>query len=199
VDEGERIASLLHPLRRRLLEELAEPDSAAGLARRLSLPRQRLNYHLRELEREGLVELVQERRKGNCTERLVRATARSYLLLPRSVGDPGAEAERVRDRFSSAYLLAVAARLIREVAELRSKAERAGTTLPTLTLQTDVRFASPAALHAFSEELATEVARLAARHHDDDAPGGRTFRFVLGAHPAPANQPVGSPGTAGET
>jgi DNA-binding transcriptional ArsR family regulator len=185
VDERAGIASLLNPLRRRLLEELAEPDSASGLARRLSLPRQRLNYHLRELEREGLLELVEERRRGNCTERIVRASARSYLLVPSSVGDPGAEAERVRDRFSSAYLIAVATRLIREVAGLRAKAQRDGTALPTFTLQTDVRFASPAALHAFTGDLAREVARLAARHHDEGTAAGRTFRFILGAHPAP--------------
>jgi DNA-binding transcriptional ArsR family regulator len=200
VDGRAGIASLLNPLRRRLLEELAEPDSASGLARRLSLPRQRLNYHLRELEREGLLELVEERRRGNCTERVVRASARSYLLVPSSVGDPGAEAERVRDRFSSAYLIAVATRLIREVAGLRAKARLDGTTVPTFTLQTDVRFASPAALHAFTEDLAREIARLAARHHDERTAAGRTFRFVLGAHPSPPGAasdtpPRGTPGT----
>ncbi|HEY7530061.1 MAG TPA: helix-turn-helix domain-containing protein [Gemmatimonadota bacterium] len=187
LEDDAQTAALLHPLRRRILEELAEPDSAAGLARRLSLPRQRLNYHLRELEREGLLQLVAERRRGNCTERLVRAAARSYLVVPRAVGDPGADPAGIRDRFSSAYLIAVATRLIREVAELRARSERNGTTVPTFTLQTDVRFASPAALHAFTEDLAREAARLAARHHDEHAPAGRTFRFVLGAHPAPSS------------
>ena len=62
--------------RLRLVRELVEPDSAAGLAKRLGLPRQRLNYHLRELEAAGLLELVEERRRGNCVERIVRAVAR---------------------------------------------------------------------------------------------------------------------------
>ena len=62
-------AALLDPVRQQLLAQLAEPDSAAGLARRLRLPRQRINYHLRALERAGLLELVEERRKGNCIER----------------------------------------------------------------------------------------------------------------------------------
>ena len=49
-----RARTLLDPERRRLVEALArEPDSASGLARRLGEKRQRLNYHLRLLERAG--------------------------------------------------------------------------------------------------------------------------------------------------
>ena len=61
---------------------MVTPDSASGLARKLEMTRQKLNYHLREMEKQGLVELFEEKKKGNCTERLVRATARSYLLRP---------------------------------------------------------------------------------------------------------------------
>ncbi|HVV18658.1 MAG TPA: helix-turn-helix domain-containing protein, partial [Pseudonocardiaceae bacterium] len=67
----------LDPMRARLLAELAEPGSATMLAARVGLPRQKVNYHLRELERHGLIELVEERRKGNVTERVMRATAAS--------------------------------------------------------------------------------------------------------------------------
>ena len=74
--------ALLQPGRIDLLRMLAEPDSAAGLARKLGLPRQQINYHLRELERHGLVELVEERRKGNVTERVLQATAASYVISP---------------------------------------------------------------------------------------------------------------------
>src|SRR5262245_31535920 len=99
-------ALVLQRTRRELLAQLSEPDSAAGLARRLGLPRQRLNYHLRELEREGLVECVEERRKGNCTERLLRATARSYVISPDALGLLGATPEASRDRFSTDFLVA---------------------------------------------------------------------------------------------
>ena len=72
----------LDPMRARLLGELAEPASATMLASRVGLPRQKVNYHLRALERHGLVELVEERRKGNCTERVLQATAASYVISP---------------------------------------------------------------------------------------------------------------------
>jgi hypothetical protein len=48
----------------------------------LALPRQQVGYHLRALEQAGLVELVEERRKGNCIERIVRAAACSYVISP---------------------------------------------------------------------------------------------------------------------
>lgn len=179
-----RAAMLLDPLRLRLLEGLREPDSAAGLARRLRLPRQRVNYHLRELEKQRLVELVGRRRRGNCTARLLRATARAFVISPAALGGVGADPAEVKDRFSAAYLLAVASRTLRDVGELDERAQKTGKRLATLTLESEVRFASADARAAFAEELAAAVARLAARYHDEKAPAGRTFRFVVAGHPA---------------
>lgn len=183
IQDPARAAALLDPLRLRLLERLRQPDSASGLARRLRLPRQKINYHLRELEKQRLVELVEERRKGNCIERVVRATALSYVIDPASLGRLAADPSQVQDRFSSAYLVAVAARAIRDLAVLRARAEKAARRLATFTLQTQVRFASARDRNAFAEELANAVARLAAKYHEEKAPGGRRFSFFLGAYP----------------
>ena len=188
VDEPERAAAMLHPLRLRILQELAEPDSATGLARRLKMPRQLLNYHLRQLEAEKLVELVEEQQKRGCTERLVRAVARSYLISPATLGSLATDPKQIQDEVSSTYLLAVAAQTIREVAALRERATQADKRLATLTLQVDVRFASAKSQNAFAKELAETVARLAAKYHDDDAQGGRRFRFVASAYPAPTGE-----------
>ncbi len=185
LDQPSQAAALLEPTRLRLMQELHEPASATELSRRLSEPRQRINYHLRELEKVGLVELVEERKRGNCMERVVRATARGYLVSPEVLGAIGATPANVQDRLSSAYLVAVCAETIREVGILRGRAERAGKKLPTLTLQTEVRFASPESMHAFAAELTDALARLSAKHHvagGDDA--GRLFKFTVGGYPA---------------
>ncbi|MCZ6917247.1 MAG: helix-turn-helix domain-containing protein [Gemmatimonadetes bacterium] len=187
IEDAEGAASVFNPLRRKILSELDEPDSAAGLARRFGMPRQQINYHLRQLEREGLVEAVGERKKRNCTERLVRAVARSYLISPAALGRLAIDPARVRDQASSAYLVAVAAQVIREVAALRDRADHTDKKLPTLTMQADVRFSSPDAQRAFAEELSQQVARLVAKYHDDETPDGRTFRVLVGAYPAPVN------------
>lgn len=187
VRRPEPAAVLLDPVRQLLLAHLSEPDSASGLARRLRLPRQRVNYHLRTLEQAGLVELVEERRKGNCLERVVRATARAFLISPEALGAVAPSAELGADRLSSAYLIAAAGRTIRDLAELESRARKAGKRLATLTLEADVRFASAASRAAFAEELADAVARLAAKYHDERAPGGRRFRLLAAVHPTPSD------------
>jgi hypothetical protein len=79
----------------------------------------------------------------------------------------------------------VAARAIRDLAALRSRADAAGKKIATLTLQADVRFASAGARHGFARELSSELARLAAKYHDETMPGGRRFRFFVGGYPDP--------------
>jgi DNA-binding transcriptional ArsR family regulator len=186
VRSPESAAALLDPARRQLLAHLKEPDSASGLARRLRLPRQRINYHLKVLEGAGLVELVEERRKGNCLERVVRATARAFIISPEALGELGPSPDLAADRLSSAYLVAAAGRAISDVAVLEDKARREGKRLATLTLEADVRFASAEARARFADELTEAVARLAARYHDERAPGGRRFRLLAAVHPVPA-------------
>lgn len=183
-------AAMLDPIRMQLLDRLREPDSAAGLARKMKLPRQKLNYHLRELEKEGLLELVEERRKGNCIERVLRATARSFVIDPAVLGNLGANPRELQDSFSSSYLIALAAKAIRDVAGLRARAQRAGKRLATFSLQSEVRFASAESRAAFFEELTAAIARLVSKYHDESEPSGRQFELVLGSYPAVQNSRV---------
>ena len=184
VADPDRAATALGPDRRRLLAALAEgPDSASGLAARLGDSRQRLNYHLRELERAGFVELLEERRKGNCVERVMRAKARHWLIDPGALAGLADGPLPPADRFSADYLVGLCARAIREVAGLTRKAARSRKRLATLALDAEVRLARPADFPAFAEELGRAVAEVIARHQDDDAPGGRRFRIVAGAWP----------------
>ena len=180
----EAAASMFSPIRRDILGALAEPGSATSVGQHLGLPRQKVNYHLRALEDAALVEHVENRQKGNCTERIVQATARHYLIAPSVLGALGATPAETADRFSSDHLAAVSGRTISELAELGERAARAEKRLPTLSLETGVRFASPEEQSAFMEELSNSVARLISRYHDEGAERGRWFRLVVGSHPA---------------
>jgi len=184
IQDARSAQALTNPMRLRILENLRRPDSASGLARKLNLPRQKINYHLRELEKKGLVEQVEERRKGNCVERIVRATARSYIINPEALGGLATDPEKIKDKFSSSYLIAVAAQIIRELATLRQRADKAKKKLSTFTLQTQIRFNSAAELNAFTEELSAAVTRLTAKYHDDKSEQGRTYKFTISAYPA---------------
>jgi DNA-binding transcriptional ArsR family regulator len=182
--DDDRAGAVLNPVRRRVLHALRSPGSATTVGAELGLPRQKVNYHLRALEELGLVEHVEDRRRGNCTERIVRATASHYLIDSSVLGDLGAIPQATADRFSSEHLAAVAARTVSEVGELRERSAAVQKRLATFSLETAVRFASPADQSAFVEGLANAVAQLVAHYHDADADGGRWFRVVVGAHPA---------------
>lgn len=173
----------LDPVRSRLLSELAEPASAAALAARMGIARQKINYHLRALEEHGLVRVAEERRWGGLTERRLVATATSYVISPAAMGPVATDPGRERDRLSASYLVALAARVIREVSVLLRRAREEGKRLPSLSLDTEIRFRSAEERAAFSRELTEAVARLAARYHDETAPGGRPHRLVVVAHP----------------
>lgn len=183
----------LEPVRARLLAELAVPASASGLAARVGLARQKVNYHLRALEAHGLVRVVEERRHGGLTERVLAASAASYVVAPGALGAAAVDPGRSGDRLSARYLIALAARVVGEVGELVRGAEEAGMRLPTLALDTEIRFRSPADRAAFTGELAAAVTALVARYHDESAPGGRRHRLMVGAHPLPAPDPATNP------
>ena len=175
--------------RARLLAALVEPASASTLAARSGLSRQKANYHLRALERHGLVELVEERRKGNCTERVLRATAASYVISPTALSAVAPDPSRAPDQLSARWLLAVAARLVREVGELITGASAAGRRLATFAIDSEIRFASAGDRAAFAEDLARAVTALAARYHDEAAEGGRRHRLVIALHPSITHRP----------
>jgi len=188
----------LDPIRSRLLAELAEPASAAALAQRVLLPRQKVNYHLRTLLDHGLVREVDTRKWGGLTERRVVATAQAYVVSPGALGPVEATPERAVDRLSASYLIALAARAVREVGGLVRRALARDQRLATLSIDTEIRFRSAAERAAFSAELTEAITGLAARYHDGDAPGGRSHRVVVFAHPLPS--PSGdAPGTSNHT
>jgi DNA-binding transcriptional ArsR family regulator len=174
----------LDPTRARLLAELSEPGSASSLAAKVGLPRQKVNYHLRALEEHGLVELIEERRKGNMTERVLRATAASYVISPVALSPLAPDPARSPDRLSARWLLAVAAKLVRDVGTLITGAAKAGKRVATFALDGEVRFASAADRAAFVEELTAAVTALVSKYHDEQAPEGRDHRVVVAVHPS---------------
>jgi DNA-binding transcriptional ArsR family regulator len=189
IDDPAAAVVALDPVRSSLLASLAtEPASASGVAARLGLPRQRVGHHLRALEDQGLVHQVDTRRHGGLTERVLAPSASAYVVSPAAMGGAGADPDRVPDRLSAAYLVALAGRAVREVGTLLRGAERAGKRLPTLSVDTDVRFRSPAEQRAFADELAAAVRSVVARYHDEDAAGGRWYRVVTYSHPRPPKE-----------
>ncbi|WP_457963399.1 helix-turn-helix domain-containing protein [Arthrobacter sp. D1-29] len=182
IESTKAAAAALDPVRARLLSELAVPASAGGLAARVGITRQKINYHLKALEEHGLVELFEERQHGGITERVLRASAASFVVSPAALSATAADPDANDDHLSVRYLVALAGRLMREVGAMARRADASGKGLPTLTIDTKIGFQSAADRAAFADDLTAAVLDLAARYHHDD---GRPHRLVVAAHPLP--------------
>ena len=182
IDNPATAAVALGSIRSRLLSELAAPASAATLATRIGLARQKVNYHLRALEAHGLVRLAEERKWGGLTERLLVATAASYVVSPSALGPVALNPNREIDRLSASYLIALGARIVRDVGDLVRRAKETGKRLATLAIDTEIRFRSATDRAAFSNELTEAITKLVSKYHDASSPGGRAHRLVVVAH-----------------
>jgi len=184
IEDPAAAEACLDPMRARLLAALAEPGSVTMLAAKVGLARQKVNYHLRTLEQHGLVELVEERRKGNVTERVMRASAQSYVISPAALAAVAPDPSRSPDRLSARWLLALAARTVRDVGALITGATAAGKRGATFAADSKVRFASAADRAAFADELTAAVTALIGKYHDESAPGGREHQIVVAVYPS---------------
>jgi hypothetical protein len=162
------------------------------------MPRQRVLYHLRMLEAQRLVEAREHGTVGRRIDRTYVRTATSYAIAPKTLGGVAVDSRTVADAFSSAYLSAVAAKALNDLAALNRAAAARGKRVPTLTLETQVRFATPADQRRFADELTRTFATLAARYHQPDAPQGRTFRVFACGYPAVPSSSA-EPESGGET
>ncbi|WP_067812785.1 winged helix-turn-helix domain-containing protein [Actinomadura kijaniata] len=198
LDEPDTVAVVLAPLRRKLLAKLREPASATQLAAALGLPRQKVNYHLRALETAGLIELVEERRRRGCLERIMRARPGAVVVDPTVMShdqdSPAEQLSLIQDQYAAEHLVDVAAATVRDVARMQVKADEAGKRLLTFTAETEVRFASPADVHRFTDELTEALREIAARFDTRD---GRQYRVVVAGHPTP--RPTGKTSDEGES
>ena len=190
VTDGARAAALLqHPLRRRLLANATEPVSATELARQLGLTRQAVNYHVRQLVKAGFLKPAGRRMRRNLVERQYVATARSYVLAPQLLGPVAAGLQT--DAFSSSYLLGLTSLAQQELTEVWEAASAAGVRVLTMSLMSEVRFASAAQRAEFAQALTSAVGDVVARHTNPyrtaagEAGAGRPYRLVLGCYPIP--------------
>ena len=193
VSQPRHAATILnHPIRPRILAHAREPVSASELARRLGQPRQRINYHVRQLADAGLLQPAGQQRKRNMVEQQYVASARAYVLTPDVLGEAAPSVDAAHDDASAAHLVALCARAQSEVAQVMESAQAAGLRVRTMSMVSDVRFTSVEQRAAFTVELLNAVNEVVARHTapfknaDGSVAPGRPFRLVLGCYPIPS-------------
>jgi DNA-binding transcriptional ArsR family regulator len=173
------VRAIAQPGRLALLEALRNPDSAAGVARKLGQSRQRVSYHLRELARVGLVEHAGERRKGNFVEQLYRSVARRFVVSAAFGWSRERLGAVLRDQASLARLVALGERLQRDAAALTDRALE-GEQVPSATVEAEVGFASSAERAEFVNEYLAAVGPLLRKY---GAREGDRFRVAIAVYP----------------
>lgn len=184
IDKPATAEATLDPIRQEILSALTTPASAAALAPIVGLTRQKVNYHLHTLEEHGLVRLIEERKRGNMTERVMQASAASYVISPAALSALAPDPRKFPDQLSARWLVAVASRVVREVGELIAGATAAGKPLASYAIDSDITFASATDRADFARELGDAVNALVAKYHDDSTANGRPHRLVVALHPS---------------
>lgn len=181
VNDLDALQVLLHPLRIAILEALREPASAAAVARVIGEPRQKVNYHLKELERAELVAPAGERRSGNFVETLYRAVASSFVVSPHAAWADPRRVEALRSQHSLEQLVNIGERLQRDAITLLDRAAFDGDEIASAAVDAELHFANEADRAAFLREYLDVITELCERY---GAREGDPYRVVLAVHPA---------------
>jgi DNA-binding transcriptional ArsR family regulator len=189
VEDIEALQVLGHPLRVRILEALRAPGSAATVAREVGEPRQKVNYHIKELERVGLVAPVGERRSGNFIETLYESVARSFLVSPRVAWSDPRRVDALRQQHSLERLVMVGGQLERDAIALLDRAAFDGEQVASAAVEVDVQFADEQDRAAFLDEYLETVRRLCDQY---GTRSGLPYRVVFAAHPTAETSRKGS-------
>jgi hypothetical protein len=189
-DRRAAAALLAHPLRPRLVALAREPVSATELAGRVALSRQRVNYHVRQLARTGLLRRAGQVRKRNLIEQRYQATARAYVLAPEVLGPLSATGHTPEDAFSAARLVSLAGEAQADVVHAIKESAAHGQRLATWSIAADVRFESVEQRQNFTQALQAAVTDVIARFSspavsasDTPAPG-RPFKLLIASYPS---------------
>ena len=180
LSDPEQLQALSHSTRVAILEVLRKPMSAASVARELGQPRQRINYHLKELARVGLVEAVEERRKGNFIETLYRSVARSFVVSPQVAWSNPRRLEALRRQHSLGTLVEMGERLQADAAVLLDRAAYDGEEIASAGVTAEARFATEADRAAFLDAFLRSTRELLEEHGSKD---GEPFRAVFAVYP----------------
>jgi DNA-binding transcriptional ArsR family regulator len=169
-----------------------DPASATELARRLGLPRQRVNYHVRQLERAGLLRPAGRLRRRNLIEQRYVATARSYVLAPTLLGPLAPDWRSITDTASADYMLALAEQVRGDVTRASEEAAAVDKRLSTLSVKSQFRFETPEQRTRFAQAVRQVLVEVIAQHtspnlRENGRPGrGRPYRLVLACYPVAA-------------
>jgi len=183
VDDPDGLQALAHPIRVQILEALRTPQSAASVARQIGQARQNVTYHVKELERAGLVRKAAERRNGNFIESLFESVAGTFVVSPRAAWGDERRIEAMREQLSLERLVVLGERLGKDATELLDRAAFDGEEIASASVEAEVSFSSEEARAAFLNEYLAAVGPLLKKYGRRK---GTPYRVAVAVYPDPA-------------
>lgn len=179
IEDVEQAGALLKPRRVELLRMLAEPRSLGELSSITGETPQKLYYHVKVLEKAGLVQQVGERQAGVMVEAIYQAVARSYWLAPQVIDQAGGR-RRATDDLSLGFLLGLAEEMQRDLGHLAGQAVL--REVPSLGLDLHVHLPVEQR-EAFAGDVQRMFQSIAEKYGIRDDSAGEAFRVVLACYP----------------
>lgn len=183
IESLDQAAVLLKPLRVALLRAMGEPRTCPELAEQFGETPQKIYYHVKTLERAGLVERTGQRSVNGIPEGFYRACAQSYWLSPRLVKRYGGR-RAIRDQTSLGILASHAEEMLEDVGRLADQSA-AGAHVPSLSLSAEISLPSAEHRQRFLDELRDTFDAIARRHgaRAEDPHRTESFRFTIACYP----------------
>ena len=193
IDEMEQAIALLKPTRLEILRRLDEPRTCPELADYFDESPQKIYYHIKALEKVGLVEKTDERRVRGATEGYYQARARSYWLAPQLVGKVGGK-RQTQDQISLQVLLDLAEEVHDDIGRLANRVE-SGEDVPSMSLSAHIHLPNIERRAEFLEEVQDVFKSLARKYSGNEdeiaiATDDESYRLVLACYPKPTNEPT---------
>jgi DNA-binding transcriptional ArsR family regulator len=185
IEDVNQAMTLLKPIRLEILQRLDEPRTCTELAEYFDETPQKVYYHVKALESAGMVEKVDERRVRGMVEGYYQASARSYWLAPKLVGQIGGE-KIAQDQLSLRVLLELAEEVHDDIGKLGNRSA-VGQDVPSLSLSAHIHLPDGSRRAEFLQELQQVFQALARKYSLPDSEPLITdeqgFRLVLMCYP----------------
>lgn len=178
IERLDQAAHLMKPARLEVLRQTARPVTCTEVGERVGQSAQAVYYHMKALERAGLVKRVAERRVRAISEGIYQASARSYWISPKLVGHLGGDREQ-RDARSLGFLISLAEEIQDDVGRL---ATRSGP-VASLGLAAEIELPDAADRSRFLEEVHEIFEALSRKYGATGQERGATYKLALACYP----------------
>ncbi|MFC0189299.1 winged helix-turn-helix domain-containing protein [Fictibacillus aquaticus] len=182
VTDPEQAACLLHPVRSEMISLLKDPASATELSKAMNETPQKLNYHLKTLEKLGLVYRSGTRNVRNLVEVMYQAAGKSFILSD-CLGMPQEKIQKLKDQSALAHVLALTDKMKADAVSLMEQADE--EEVPTAIMEAVIQLSSRQQRSQFMQDYTDMLKKLIERYQAVDNEQSTPYQVSLAVYPIP--------------